>query len=335
VRVLLVVLVAVHGLIHLMGPAKAFGWAELPDLRLPLSRTAGVLWLLTALLFLLTAVWILATPGFPAREWWWIAALPAIGLSQVLIVRSWSDAKFGTPANAVILVPALVAALGALPSGYRAMYRDLTAVHAGAPADARLVAEADLTPLPPSVQRYLRFMDVVGKPRVRDFRVRFSGGLRQRPGDAWMPTVAEQRSAFHPNRRVFLARSTTYGVPFEALHVFDGPAASFQVKIASLIRIVDARGPEMNRSETVTMFNDMWLLAPASLVDADIAYSEVDGRTYERRRWTTPITRYAVVDGVKVPVEADACWALDEPAGGEFAYARFTITSIAYNLNAD
>jgi len=31
-------IIAIHGLIHLMGPAKAFGYAELPQITQPISR---------------------------------------------------------------------------------------------------------------------------------------------------------------------------------------------------------------------------------------------------------------------------------------------------------
>ena len=41
-------IVVVHGLIHLMGPAKAFGYAELPQLTQPISRGMGLVWLLAA-----------------------------------------------------------------------------------------------------------------------------------------------------------------------------------------------------------------------------------------------------------------------------------------------
>ncbi|MEP6798286.1 MAG: DUF6544 family protein, partial [Lapillicoccus sp.] len=39
---------------------------------------------------------------------------------------------------------------------------------------------------------------------------------------------------------------------------------------------VDAAGPEMDRGETVTVFNDLCVLAPAALVDADVEWREVD-----------------------------------------------------------
>jgi hypothetical protein len=46
--------------------------------------------------------------------------------------------------------------------------------------------------------------------------------------------------------------------------------------------------------------------------------------------WSTPISGYRVVDGIRVGTLGDASW-ID--AGGEWTYGRFEITSIAYNVS--
>jgi hypothetical protein len=164
-------------------------------------------------------------------------------------------------------------------------------------------------------------------------------------------------------------RATRYAVPFDAFHRYVGGSATFEVRIASLVRVVDARGPEMDQSETVTLLNDMALLAPATLIDprirwepqsdrtvratftneghtvsatlafdgtgalvdfwSDDRYRTVDGKTYEKARWSTPVTMYRDIGGRKVPAQAEARWTL---AGTEFAYARFDLVDIAYNV---
>jgi hypothetical protein len=48
-------LLALHGLIHLMGFAQAFGYAQLPQLTQPISRPMGVAWLAASLLVLASA----------------------------------------------------------------------------------------------------------------------------------------------------------------------------------------------------------------------------------------------------------------------------------------
>lgn len=100
-------LLVVHGLIHLMGAAKAFGWAELPQLTQPISGIFGMLWLVTALLFVATAVSLFAWP----RGWWTVGAV-AVVLSTFVIAFSWTDAKFGAVANAIVLVGLVLGFLG-------------------------------------------------------------------------------------------------------------------------------------------------------------------------------------------------------------------------------
>jgi hypothetical protein len=50
-RLLFALVLLFHGLIHLMGFAKAFKLAEVPQLTGSFSKTSGTLWLVVALLF--------------------------------------------------------------------------------------------------------------------------------------------------------------------------------------------------------------------------------------------------------------------------------------------
>src|SRR5688500_16377798 len=49
-RIAFAVLIGLHGLIHLLGPTKAFGWAEVRRLRTPITPLGGALWLVAAVL---------------------------------------------------------------------------------------------------------------------------------------------------------------------------------------------------------------------------------------------------------------------------------------------
>jgi hypothetical protein len=49
-----------------------------------------------------------------------------------------------------------------------------------------------------------------------------------------------------------------------------------RVKAGSLVRMVSAAGPEMDQGETVTVFNDLCVLAPSALVDAPIVWETID-----------------------------------------------------------
>ena len=59
-----------------------------------------------------------------------------------------------------------------------------------------------------------------------------------------------------------------------------------RAKAAALVPVVDMSGPEMTQAETVTLFNDMCIMAPPTLVDPAIAWEAVDART-ARATFTT------------------------------------------------
>lgn len=363
-RYALLLILVVHGLIHFMGFAKAFDLAALEQLRSPIARPMGLLWLAAGVLLITSAVMLLAAPSG-----WWLPAGVGLTLSQLVIIAAWSDAKFGTIANLIVLVPVVIAGLGHAPWSYRAQYeRDVAAGLGEAPQPATVVTEADIATLPPIVQKYLRFTGVVGQPQVQNYRVAFRGELRNGPSDAWMPVAVEQQSFVDPAERLFFIDGQMFGVPMTAYHRYIGPEATFEVKVAALVKVVDARGPEMNRAETVTLFNDMCLLAPATLIDPAIRWEEIDpltvratftnagntiaavltfdergalnnfssddrtrttdGAAYTQARWSTPVVRWRTVDGYTLP-DAEARWQLP---GGEFTYARFEVVDVGYNV---
>ena len=98
-----------HGLIHLLGTAKAFRIAAIPMLSHQIERPLGILWLLAAALFIATAICLFAWP-----RCWWVVGGAALVLSQLVIVTSWGDARYGTIANIVFVGLSLVAASLAL-----------------------------------------------------------------------------------------------------------------------------------------------------------------------------------------------------------------------------
>ena len=183
------VIIALHGLIHLMGPAKAFGYADLPQLAQPISRGVGVVWLAAAVLTLAAVVALFVWP----RGWWMIGAA-ALVVSQAVIFSSWSDAKFGTLANILLLAGVAYGYFTQGPASFRAQFdRDVRAGLAR-PIDAPALSEADVAPLPDPVQRYLRATGMVGQPLIRNYRVRMRGRIRSGPDARWMPFEADQQS---------------------------------------------------------------------------------------------------------------------------------------------
>lgn len=361
---LVVGVLAVHGLIHLMGFAKAFGFAELPQLTQPISRAWGLAWLAAAILVLVSA----AMFGVGHRRFWLVGAA-ALCVSQAVIIVAWRDAWAGTVANVVLLLLVSHAWLTVGPRSFHAQFTRDAQAGLARPIEAPLVTESDLAPLPGPVQRYLRQAGVVGQPRVRNYRLRFRGRIRSAPDSAWMPFEAEQQSFTDPPTRLFLMRARMFGLPVEAFHRLADGHATMQVKVVGLVPMVDARGDVMDRSETVTLLNDMCLLAPGTLLEPAIAWEPIDaltvrarltneghtvtatlffdehgrltnfesndrsrlspdGKTFTQLPFSTPVTGYRAFGATQLGARGDARYRLPE---GPFTYGEFEIVDVAYN----
>jgi hypothetical protein len=273
---LVALVVVAHGLIHLFGAAKGLGWAEVTALKDPVSPAMGLVWLAAAVLVVAAGVLLaVRTP------WWWVVGAVSLVVSQVAIVTSWNDAKAGTVANVVLLVAIGYAFASQGPTSFRAEYRRATAgaLSRTVPDVSTVVTESDLERLPAPVAEYVRRSGAVGQPPVSSFRAVFHGRIRSDATGPWMSFTGEQVSTYgHELSRVFAMDAAMYGLPVDVLHIFVGPAATMRVKLCSVVSIVDAAGPEMDRGETVTLFNDLCVLAPAALVDAPVVWQAVDDR---------------------------------------------------------
>ena len=64
------------------------------------------MWFIAAILFIAAAIILLTH-----NNMWWMIALPALIISQIVIVSSWQDANWGTAINGLILI-AIIAAYG-------------------------------------------------------------------------------------------------------------------------------------------------------------------------------------------------------------------------------
>lgn len=167
------------------------------------------------------------------------------------------------------------------PWSFRAEYRRLAAQQlAGVPERVDLVAESDLTGLPDVVARFLRATGAVGSPRISNVVASVHGRIRSGDDQPWMSFAGEQTNHYGGvPTRLFRITASMRGMPTEVFHSFIGAEATMRARAVSIVPVVDASGPEMNRSETVTIFNDMCVLAPAALVDADVTWEPIDERS--------------------------------------------------------
>lgn len=344
-KILFIIITAIHGLL------------------VPISRPLGTLWLLSAILFLFSAV-MFAT----SKSWWGFVAILAVLLSQILIILSWPDAKFGTIPNIIILLVAVVS-IGSffIQSRFETTVRtDITNNNTLA---TEILTESDIAHLPAPVQKYLRYTKSVGQSKVKNFRAEFTGGMRSNPNDAYMSFHSTQYNFFQNPSRYFYMTASKMGLPATGLHLYQNENATFEVKLLNWLPVVDAKGEKMTQGETVTLFNDMCFMAPATLIDKRISWQEIDnlsvkavykngnyaisatlyfsekgelvnfisndrfdtdGKKYESYPWETPVTEYKELNGYMLPSKAKLIY---KKPDGDFTYGEFEFKDLKYNVS--
>ncbi len=274
--------------------------------------------------------------------------------------------------NTVLIVIALIALLIVIISFYagqhlkRAYLADVSeGIERTLNIEPALINEADLAHLPDLVRDYLIYVGVVGKPRVHSMKAAFTVEMRSRTQD-WFILKAEQHSYFDRYERLFYLDGTVKGLPTKGYHRYKNGSAGMYIKLLGLLPIVDAEGDMMLKAETVTMFNDMCILAPATLIDKNIEWEILDSNAVKARftahstvisailyfnkegqlvnfisedrydinekkqyPFSTPLSNFDTLDGFNLPTYGEAVWHYPE---GEFTYGKFTIENVQYNI---
>ena len=239
-----------------------------------------MLWLTAALgLFGTAALFIVS------HRLWWIAGFGALFLSQGLILSAWGEAKFGTVVNMVMLAVVLYGFASQGPLSFRHQYLEQVRVRLKGSVPPEILTEDDLISLPEPVACYIRLSGAVGRPRVNHFRASWRGRIRQSADDPWMEFTAEQFNFMDEAARFFKMDARKAGLPVDVYHAFDDNGASMRVRLLCMVPLVEVRGPTADQAETVTILNDMCLLAPGSLADPAVSFDPVDERT--TKAWYT------------------------------------------------
>lgn len=232
--------------------------------------------------------------------------------------------------------------------------------------DNRLVTAEMLEGLPEPVQRYLSYTGVVGKPWIDSTYLKQSGRFRLGADRPWMPMTAEEWYTTSPPSLLWKARFKMYGLPLvSARDRYEAGHGHMFGKIAGLITVFDARGPELDQATMIRYLNEiMWF--PSAFLAENITWQSVDehsadsiftdggksvsgrwffdeqGRItnflakryresdgeYSLDDWATPITSYGMLAGLNLPTSGQAVWHLPD---GDLMYADLAITEVEYN----
>jgi len=342
-----------------MGFAKAFDFGTITQLSKEISKPLGVLWLTAFLLFLLSAILF-----FLKKEEWWIISIIAVIVSQILIITVWQDAKFGTIAN--ILIAAVAVLIWGSISFEKSFVNDKNEnIIRTNIISQEILTETDIKTLPKPVQHYLKYVGVMNKPKVKNVRIVFEGQMRDK-GKDYFSFTSEQFNFFDEPTRLFYMKAKIFGVSALGYHKYSDTKASMDIRLFGLFPIVKKSGDIMNKAETVTLFNDMCLLAPATLIDKRIQWESINDTlvkaTFTNKKisitaalyfnqqgqlvdfisndrtsitdmkqypFSTPVSEYKIINGYNLMSKAEAVW---DYTDGKFTYGKFILKEIEYNI---
>lgn len=358
-RIIFTLLLLIHGFIHLIGFAKAFGWTASGRLAQPVSAPWGILWLTGGLLMFGTAIFYM----MESRVWWSVA-LAGVLLSQILVIVFWSGAKYGTIINLLILVVALPAAGDW--SFEQKVNEEVRMILSRVPDGQEFITEQMLEELPYPVERWLKKSGVAGKKKIQRIRLVQEGVMKTDPGQiSWSEARAEQY--FTTDSPAFVWKADLQMKPLLRIagrDMFYQGEGEMLIKAFSLVNVVHARGNKIDQAALQRYLGEIvwfptaalnsyiqWQAIDSTSAQAIMRYKGTSGsavfhfdddgdftrfstRRYrsgdnnnQLREWIVTVTRRKEMNGIMIPVQLEATWKLDS---GDFTWYRFEVTEIEY-----
>ena len=231
---------------------------------------------------------------------------------------------------------------------------------------AEVIQEEHLHGLPAPVQRHLRYAGIIGRERVGAVRLKQKGVIRMKQEGRWMPFTARQYYTTDPP--AFIWKAGVKLGPLTLITGRDKyyrGEGNMLIKLFSLFKIADASGPEMDQGTLLRYLNEamwfpsvylndyvQWEPLDSGSARATMSYQGVTasavlyfgeegeltnfvaerymavGGQYRLETWSTPISEYGEMNGVRLPIRGSGVWNL---SSGDFEYIRIALHDIEYN----
>lgn len=364
-KIVFLIIVLFHGLIHLLGFVKGFGIKEVKELTLTISKPMGFVWLSAAILFLIFGVLYLQNSKYA-----WLAGLIAVVISQILVLIFWKDAKFGTIPNILILVVS-IASLGYY--NFQKLVHQETdhLLSQNVTKENKIISENDLNELPGPVKNWLRNSGAVGKPIINMGKVTQIAEMQMKPGkENWLKATAIQYTTIDNPAFIWTVDVKMNSLlNFQGRDKFEDGKGEMLIKMNSLINVVNEQGEKMDEGTLQRYLGEMvWF--PSMALSDYIAWEQMDENTAKatmtyngtsgsgtfyfntngevtkfsalrykgnetdakRHDWEMNILEYKTFEGIKVPSKMTSTWKLDE---ADWTWLKLEVTDIKYNKNVN
>jgi hypothetical protein len=361
-RTIFIILIAIHGIIHVFGFLKAFDICEFNAISQPISKTFGILWFSSFLLFAITIILNLMQSNY-----WWLSGLFAVIISQVLIFNYWSDAKFGTIANVIILVYLIIGFAG-FNFNNKIKEERIELLNSSQNENKNIISPEDLESLPTVVQKWLTNIGVVGTPQVFKVYVTQELQLKLKPDqENWNIGKAEQYFTIQPPGFNWSIRTEMNSfLSVEGRDKFIDGKGEMTIKLLSLIPVANAKDDKKIDQATLQRYLAEIVWFPSAALSQYIKWETIDDyaaratMTYkgtkgsgvfhfdkngnfkkfvamryqdsiaeEPIKWTVIATKTEERNGIKIPIECEASWELNS---GDWTWLKLKITSIQYDV---
>lgn len=357
-----------HGVLHLLGFATAFGLVELPqitghtllDVSAGWSQPIGALWLVAAMVLVCAGAQLMA--GMAS---WWTVGIWGLAISQALIVYAWPDAKAGTMINLALLV-GVIAGWG--PSRFtRVTASEVRTLLAGVASEpAPKIAAEELASLPRPVARWLTRAGIVDRPRVRTVQLSQHGQLRAALDQPFCVARAEQHINLESPGFVWEVQTKMKHVPVTGRDAYLRGRGRMLVCVGGLSTVVDATGDAIDHDTLLRFLGELvwcpsgalapyvqWRALDDSSAEATMSYRGVEasarfafdsedrvtsitarrylgsGTEAKLETWVVNATQWQRRHGIEVPCRGSVAWIL----GGErFETYRWEITKLEYDV---
>lgn len=360
-RIIFLIIVILHGLIHLLGFVKGIGLKEVKELTLPISKPLGFIWLASAFIFLAYGISFIVNYKYS-----WLIGFLAIAVSQILIILIWKDAKFGTIPNALIFIVSFFS------WGYYSFQKYILEetqqlLSQNKIIENKIMTESEIQLLPYPVKNWIRHSGALGRPLISIGKVVQSAQLKLNPGqENWMNATAIQYTTIDKPAFIWAVDVKMNNiVSFKGRDKFENGNGEMLIKMNSLINIVNEQGEKLSEASLQRFLGEMvWF--PSLALSPYISWEQINDTTAratmsykgtsgsgtfyfndksditkftafrykdnnavaKKHEWSISISDYKTFEGVKVPAIMSSTWKLD---AGDWTWLKLEVLDIKYN----
>jgi len=365
-RILFTALLFIHGLIHLigfyvewkLGSSSMLSGNTLFALNENTARISGVIWLVAAL------TWITAgTLYFLKRVSFWIPAFVAIVLSQMLIIFYWHDAKFGTIANAIILVVVITSIARAIFN--KSVDHELSTMFEAA-HDGSGSGQTPKAALPPIVTKWLAISRSTDKVPSK-IRLSQEGFMRSKPSADWMSFNAAQHYTINPPGFIWNSQIHAGMMTIAGRDKFGNGKGNMLIKPFYIYNLANTSGPEMDQGTMLRYMGELMWFPEAAVMDY-FHWEEIDSTSaalsmtyngvtangtfafynnglvksftaqrfgnfdgeFRKETWEVWVNEHNVINGRLVGSKCKVTWKLKE---GDFTWLLLDVKDISYEFD--